>query len=58
MQEVNPQSGYTYSHDQEKKEEKILPELVDLDKEINVYFAIVKHNGYVSFLVCLKVPKT
>ena len=32
------------SHDQEKKEEKILPQLVNLDEYTNVYFAIIKHH--------------
>ena len=35
-QEDKSQSGYTYSHDQEKKEEKFLPQLVNLDKDTNV----------------------
>ena len=52
-QKDNRQSGYTYSHDQEKKEEKILPQLVNLDKDTNVYFAIIKH---IWSTVCTKVP--
>ena len=47
MQEDNRQPGYTYNHDQEKKEEMILPQMVDLDIDTIVYFAIIKHK-----LVC------
>ena len=51
MQEDNSQSGSSYSHDQEK-EEKILSQLVILDKDTNVYFAVIKH---IWSSVCTKV---
>ena len=42
MQEDNSQSGSTCSHDQEE-EEKTLSQLVILDKDTNVNFAVIKH---------------
>ena len=44
MQEDKEQSGSTYSHDQKEKKEMILQDLVEFDKDINVYLTIIKHN--------------
>ena len=42
MQEDKSQSGFTYSHGQEE-EEKTLSQLVILDKDTIVNFAVIKH---------------
>ena len=44
MQEDKEQSGSTYSHEERKKKETILQDLVEFDKDINVYLTIIKHN--------------
>ena len=44
MQEDKGQSGSTSSHDQKEKKETILQDLVESDKDINVYLTIIKHN--------------
>ena len=54
MQEDNGQSGSTCSHGQEE-EEKTLSQLVILDKDTNVNFAVIKH---IWSSVCTKVPLT